>query len=113
MTRVFHGRASMQARYSKFDNTYLQVDLAASANNLYNHDEHAFDIDAPPIIPENDVEGGNGDPDDSFMGGVEMDINDDNVAEGDMVLLKVFVVAALIPTVGIYGFLAPVYRVDF
>ena len=60
------------------------MDSAASANNAYNHDEHAFDIDAPPILPEDDFEGGNGDPEDSFMGGVEMDVNDENVAESDM-----------------------------
>ena len=57
-----------------------------SANNLFNHDEHAFDIDAPPILPTDDM-GDNVDPDDSFMGGVEMDVNDDNANEEDLAVI--------------------------
>ena len=68
---------------------FLKVDNVASSNNLFNHDEHAFDIDAPPILPTDDYEGGNGDPDDSFMGGVEMDVNDDNVEESDAVVCNI------------------------
>jgi hypothetical protein len=30
------------------------------------------------------------------MGGVEMDVNDDNVAESDMVVIKLFIVAFII-----------------
>ena len=59
----------------------------ASTNNLFNHDEHAFDIDAPPILPTDDFEGDNNDPEDSFMGGVEMDANDDNAVEAQMMVL--------------------------
>ena len=57
-----------------------------SANNLFNHDEHAFDIDAPPILPTDDM-GDNVDPDDSFMGGVEMDVNDDNANEEELAVI--------------------------
>jgi len=64
-----------------------KVDNAMSANNLFNHDEHAFDIDAPPILPTDDM-GDNVDPDDSFMGGVEMDVNDDNANEEELAAKK-------------------------
>ena len=66
------------------------MDNAASTTNLFNHDEHAFDVDAPPILPTDDFEGDNGDPDDSFMGGVEMDVNDDNVPAADIMVQHIF-----------------------
>ena len=52
-------------------------------NNLFNNDEHAFDIEAPPILPNDDF-GDNGDAEDSFMGGVEMDVNDENAPDEEL-----------------------------
>ena len=65
-----------------------------AGNNQFQHDEHAFDIEAPPILPTDDL-GDNGDPEDSFMGGVEMDVNDDNVNEELEVTQQMYYISLL------------------
>ena len=65
-----------------------------TGNNPFQHDEHAFDIEAPPILPTDDL-GDNGDPEDSFMGGVEMDVNDDNVNEELEVTQQMYYISLL------------------
>ena len=63
--------------------------ITSATLNIFNTDEHAFDADAPPILPTQDSDGMEmGDPDDSFMGGVDMDIDGDNNGESDVVRAK-------------------------